>query len=83
MSEAAVQAEIREIATGFEAMDDPYLAAGVQDIREVGNRLVRALTQTPYEAFTKLPEGTVIIADELSPADTALLETGWPGRASL
>ncbi|MFQ5954422.1 MAG: phosphoenolpyruvate--protein phosphotransferase [Kiloniellales bacterium] len=73
-AEAAVQAEMRVIADGFESMDDPYLAARVQEIREVGNRLVRTLTKTPYHAIAALPKGTVVIADELSPADTALMD---------
>ena len=73
-AEAAVQAEMRVIADAFEAMDDPYLAARVQEIREVGNRLVRTLTKTPYHAIAALPKGTVVIADELSPADTALMD---------
>lgn len=72
-AEAAVQAEINELARGFAAMDDSYLAARVRDVRDVGARLVRNLTKTPYRAFSRLPEGAVIIADELSPADTALM----------
>ena len=73
-AEAAVQAEMRVIADGFEAMDDAYLAARVQEVREVANRLVRMLTKTPYHAIAALPRGTVVIADELSPADTALMD---------
>jgi phosphotransferase system enzyme I (PtsI) len=73
-AEAAVQAELRQIAAGFAAMDDPYLAARVQEVREVGDRLVRTLTETPHRAIAELREGTVVIADELSPADTALMD---------
>ncbi|MDJ0950772.1 MAG: phosphoenolpyruvate--protein phosphotransferase [Alphaproteobacteria bacterium] len=73
-AESAVQAEISEIAKSFEAMDDAYLAARVQDIREVGNRLVRHLTKAPLQGFALLPEGTVIVAEDLSPADTALMD---------
>ncbi len=73
-AEAAVQAEIATIAQGFTAMDDAYLAARVQDVREVGTRLIRNLTQTPYQAFKTLPEGTVVVAEEITPADTALMD---------
>ncbi|MDP6032152.1 MAG: phosphoenolpyruvate-utilizing N-terminal domain-containing protein, partial [Alphaproteobacteria bacterium] len=48
---AAVQAEISEIGKGFAAMDDYYLAARMEDIREVGSRLVRSLTKSPPLAF--------------------------------
>ena len=73
-AEAAVQAEIASIAQTFQAMDDPYLAARVSDVREVGTRLIRNLLKNPYRAFSDLPEGTVILAEELTPADTALLD---------
>jgi phosphoenolpyruvate-protein phosphotransferase (PTS system enzyme I) len=73
-AEAAVQAEIATIAQSFQAMDDPYLAARVTDVREVGTRLIRNLLKHPYRAFSALPEGTVILAEELTPADTALLD---------
>lgn len=73
-AEAAVQAEIAAIAQGFAAMDDAYLAARVQDVREVGTRLIRNLTQTPFQAFKNLPDGSVVVAEEITPADTALMD---------
>jgi len=73
-AEAAVQAEISEIGKGFAAMEDPYLAARMEDIREVGNRLVRSLTKSPPTAFSTLPEGSIVVAEEITPADTALLD---------
>ena len=73
-AEAAVQAEIAEVAQKFAALDDPYLAARADDIREVGNRLIRNLTKTPYQAFSHLPEGSILVAEELTPADTALMD---------
>ncbi|HUZ72185.1 MAG TPA: phosphoenolpyruvate--protein phosphotransferase [Stellaceae bacterium] len=73
-AERAVQAEIGDIGESFAAMRDAYLAARIEDIRVVGARLVRNLTKTPYAALQGLPEGTVILAEELTPADTALLD---------
>ena len=73
-AEAAVQAEISEIGKGFAAMEDSYLAARMEDIREVGNRLVRSLTKSPPTAFSTLPEGSIVVAEEIPPADTALLD---------
>ncbi|MEZ5648323.1 MAG: phosphoenolpyruvate--protein phosphotransferase [Alphaproteobacteria bacterium] len=73
-AEAAVVQEITIIAESFGAMEDSYLAARVEEIREVGNRLIRNLTQTPYAVFAHLPEGAILIAEELSPADMALLD---------
>ncbi len=73
-AEAAVQQEISQIVQGFAAMDDAYLSARIEDIREVGRRLVRNLTKVPYRPFSNLPKNTVILAEELTPADTALLD---------
>ena len=73
-AEAAVQTEIAVIAQGFEAMEDAYLAARVQDVREVGTRLIRNLTQVAYQAFRDLAEGAVVVAEEVTPADTALMD---------
>jgi len=73
-AEAAVQVEMASITQGFAAMDDAYLAARVQDVREVGSRLIRNLTQTPFQAFKNLPEGSIVVAEEITPADTALMD---------
>ena len=73
-AESAVQQEITVLAQSFAAMDDAYLAARVADVREVGRRLIRNLMETPYQAFSRLPDGAIILAEELSPADTALLD---------
>jgi phosphotransferase system enzyme I (PtsI) len=73
-AEAAVQAEVAAIARGFQAMEDPYMAARADDVREVGARLLRTLTKTPFRAFTQLPEGSIVVAEEITPADTALMD---------
>jgi phosphotransferase system enzyme I (PtsI) len=73
-AEAAVQAEIAAIASTFLQMDDAYLSARVADVREVGKRLLRNLMQRKYQAFSTLPEGSIILAEELTPADAALMD---------
>ncbi len=73
-AEAAVQREIDTIAQGFEAMEDSYLSARSADIRDLGRRLLRNLTGLPYRPFQTLPRNAIILAEELTPADTALLD---------
>jgi phosphotransferase system enzyme I (PtsI) len=73
-AEAAVQVQLSEIAQAFAAMEDSYLASKIDDVRETSSRLVRNLTQAGYQAFSSVPEGTIIIAEEISPADTALMD---------
>ena len=78
-AEAAVQREIAGIAEGFAAMEDAYFAARLDDIREVADRLIRNLTKTRVKRATPMPRGSVVVAEELTPADTALMD---PGRVS-
>lgn len=73
-AEAAVMAEIGEVAKNFAAMDDPYLRSRGQEVREVGLRLVRSLTRTNYSSFGHLAPGSIVIAEEITPADTALMD---------
>src|SRR5258708_7810686 len=73
-AERAVEIEIDEIAESFASMRDAYLAARIEDIRVVGKRLIRNLIKKPYVTYSGLGEGAVILADELSPADTALMD---------
>ena len=73
-AERAVQLEIDEIAEGFASMRDTYLAARIEDIRVVGTRLIRNLIKKPYVTYSSMTEGAVILADELTPADTALMD---------
>lgn len=73
-AEAAVKAEVQAVAAGFAQMGDSYLAARAADVREVGDRLLRNLLQQPFQSLKSAPPGSVVIAEELSPADTALLD---------
>ena len=73
-AEAAVQSVVGDLARGLEAVGDAYLASRGQDVRDVGDRILRHLTATPYHAFSMLPPGSIVVAEELSPADTALMD---------
>jgi len=70
-AEAAVRAEITDLVGAFSAMEDAYLSARIDDIREVGRRLTRNLVRRP--GLNRLPRGAIVVAEELSPADTAQL----------
>lgn len=73
-AEAAVRSEIAAIMEGFSRIADPYLAARAADVREVGERVIRNLLQAPYQTLANVPAGSVVLAEELTPADTALLQ---------
>lgn len=73
-AEASVQTEIEMISKEFKAIPDAYIAARAQDVREVGGRIIRNLTETPFHGFTGLPDNTIVVAHEVTPADTALMD---------
>ncbi len=73
-AEAAVQAEIGAIVDSFAGTNDSFLAARIADVREVGTRLIRNLMEFEYPAFSLVPVGSIVVAEELSPAETALLD---------
>ena len=73
-AERAIQLEIEEIAKSFAAVRDPYLAARIDDIRVVGTRLIRNLLKKPYVAYSSLTGGAIILAEEITPGDTALMD---------
>ncbi len=73
-AERAIQLEIEEIGKSFAAIGDPYLAARIDDIRVVGTRLIRNLLKRPYVAYSSLTGGAIILAEEITPGDTALMD---------
>ncbi len=73
-AEAAVAEEIAEIAAAFEQVDDPYLRSRAEEVREVGMRIVRTLSDQKLSDFSALPRGSIVIAETVTPADTALMD---------
>ena len=73
-AERAIQLEIEDIGRSFAAMRDPYLAGRIDDIRVVGTRLIRNLIKRPFASYPAVAAGAVILAEEVTPADTALMD---------
>ena len=73
-AERAVELEIEALAKGFAAMKDSYLAARIEDIRVVGARLIRNLVKKPYVTYATLDGGAIVLAEDVTPADTALMD---------
>jgi phosphotransferase system enzyme I (PtsI) len=75
-AETAVLEETEALAAAVMAVQDRD-RAGIKrradEIREIGRRLIRNLTETPFQSFAKLAQGTVLVMDNLRPADAALL----------
>jgi phosphotransferase system enzyme I (PtsI) len=73
-AERAVELEIEVLAKGFAQMRDSYLAARIEDIRVVGARLIRNLVKKPYITYATLDAGAIVLAEDVTPADTALMD---------
>jgi phosphotransferase system enzyme I (PtsI) len=77
-AETAVMDETDAIASAIMALAADDDAAGrkrrADEVREVGRRLVRNLTHTPFRSFNALPPGAVLVCESLRPADAALLD---------
>ena len=81
-AEAAVMTEAQAISDAIMAQVRPGLSpediAGLRrqadEIGEIGRRLVRNLTHSPFRSFAALPQGAILVAESLRPADAALLD---------
>ncbi|MDB5369499.1 MAG: phosphoenolpyruvate--protein phosphotransferase [Roseomonas sp.] len=76
-AETAVQDEAEAIATIILAAKDDD-KAGLRrragEVREIARRLTRNLTATPFRSLKGVPAGAILVAEELTPADAALLD---------
>ena len=78
-AESAVLAEAEDIAGNILAMpaaraeERARQRRSAEEVREIGRRLIRNLTRTPFRSFSALPAGAVLVSEYLRPADAALL----------
>ena len=70
-AEYAVSATLREIASHFTKVKDPYISERAADIYDIERRLLRRLLGRKREDVEHLTEEVVIVARELSPTQTA------------
>lgn len=85
----AIESAVEEFAVQFEALGG-YFAERVADLRDVGARAVAAVLGVPAPGIPDLSEPSVVVAEDLAPAETAVLDralvlaivTGAGGRTS-
>jgi phosphotransferase system enzyme I (PtsI) len=88
-AETAVLDEVDELATAMLAVGgatQPLSQDEIEarqrradEIRETGRRLLRNLTEVPFRNFANVPQGAILVAETLRPADAALID---PARIS-
>ncbi len=74
--EEAVLAVGEEYATEYAAMDDEYLAARADDVRDVTGQISAQLMGRGASAFETLKTPSVVLARSLAPSDTARIQRG-------
>ena len=70
-AEFAIASTFREIARKFASHRDSTFQSKVGDLRDLAMRLLRDLDSNKEHSITNLPEGTVIVARDLTPSQTA------------
>ena len=70
--ESALAEVVQRFTRAFDDIPDPYLRERAADIRDVGRRVLSALVDDNEQL--EVPEGAVVIADELLPSVTARLD---------
>ncbi|WP_435318685.1 phosphoenolpyruvate--protein phosphotransferase [Haloarchaeobius sp. TZWSO28] len=73
-AEHAVVAGFEDPIAQFEGMDG-MMAERADDLRDIRDRLVRLLTDGDRVDLGNVPEGTVLLAERLTPSDTAQLDS--------
>lgn len=82
ISAATAVIEIAEDqARAFQALqrasgDGAAAARQADEVRDIGRRLLRNLTHLPFRSFARLPQGGILIAEQLRPAEAALIDPG-------
>ena len=71
--ERAVWESAGTLATMLESLGG-YMAERTRDVQDVRDRIVAVLTESPMPGIPRLPEPFVLVATDLAPADTALLD---------
>ena len=73
-AEQALVNATEELAGMLAGMGDELFAARALDVRDVGRRMLRNLLGLPDTALSAVTEPSIIIAEDLTPSDTASLD---------
>lgn len=73
-AEGALDKAVKELAGMLSGMGDELFAARALDVKDVGRRLLRILLGLPDTALDAVTEPVIIMAEDLTPSDTARLD---------
>ena len=70
----ATQDAFDALISMFESMDDEYMAARAADMRDLKERLLRALLHAEAQDISHLAGPAILVAHDLTPSDTAVMD---------
>lgn len=70
-AEWALERELRRVEAMFESIADPYIRERSSDVGFIVRRVLQALMGREPEGLGNAPEGVVVVAEDLSPAEVA------------
>ncbi|MBI4621166.1 MAG: phosphoenolpyruvate--protein phosphotransferase [Desulfobacterales bacterium] len=70
-AEWALEITLQKLRGAFKNIDDEYLSERKSDVDYIGERIVRNLLGRKQDSISDLKEKVIIVAHDLSPADTA------------
>lgn len=73
-AQVAVFNTVEEIANIFKMMEDEYMKERAADVKDVGSRIMSKLKGVSINPFEAINEEVVLIAEDLTPSDTALID---------
>jgi len=74
-AEWALKKTLEEIRRVFEQIDDDYISNRISDVENVADRLLRTLSGDTHHSLSDINQRVIIVAHDLSPADTTELNT--------
>jgi len=72
-AEWAIKKSLQDIREIFNQIEDEYISNRINDVEYVAERILRNLSGQAPEGLAEVRERVIIVADDLSPADTAEL----------
>ena len=75
-AEWALNLNSSKIIDFFKQMQDSYLRERQSDVEHVSELILRHLSKGEYDSIEKITRGVIVVAHDLSPADTLQLDPG-------
>ena len=71
---SAISVTVRDLAAGFDKIEDPFFKERRSDIFDVGKRLIANLEENKHELLASITMPSLLVAHDLFPSDTIRLQ---------